>query len=315
MIAYGPVPSRRLGQSLGINNIPPKNCTYSCVYCQVGRTINMQVARSTFYETEQIVEEVKGSVQRAVDASEAIDYLTFVPDGEPTLDVHIGEEIELLQPLGRKIAVITNASLLTRSDVRDELMGVDWVSVKVDTVQEDTWRKLNRPHPDLELQEMMEGVLAFADAFSGELATETMLVADLNDSDEQAQGVADFLHKLSPDKAYVSIPTRPPAEDWVRLLDEHGINRYYQIISDAVEGAEYLIGYEGNAFAATGDVAEDILNITAVHPMREEAVREVLDRADADWEAIDGLLTEGKLIESSYEGHNFYLRRTSAQRT
>ncbi len=313
MIAYGPVPSRRLGQSLGINNIPPKVCTYSCVYCQVGRTIDMQSERSTFYEPSDIVREVQDSAQKAVEADERIDYLTFVPDGEPTLDVHLGQEIELLQPLGRKIAVITNSSLITRPDVRDELTNADWVSLKLDAVREETWRRVNRPHRALDLEAVLDGILEFADAYTGQLATETMLVAGLNDSGGHAEEVADFLRELAPAKAYVSIPTRPPAEEWVRLPDEHAINLYYQILSAAVDGVEYLIGYEGNAFASTGNVAEDILSITAVHPMREEAVREVLDRANADWAAIQELIAQGHLIESEYEGHNYYLRRTSAQ--
>ena len=314
MIAYGPVPSRRLGQSLGINNIPPKVCTYSCVYCQVGRTLKMQTERTTFYQPDEVEAEVTDSVERALAAGERIDYLTFVPDGEPTLDVHLGEEIERLRPLGRKIAVITNASLISRPDVAEELMGADWVSVKVDTVREETWRKHNRPHRSLDLDTILDGLLQFADAFTGELATETMLVADLNDSDSHAAEVADFLRALSPARAYLSIPTRPPAEEWVRLPDEHTINRYYQIIAGAVPGAEYLIGYEGNAFASTGNVAEDILSITAVHPMRDEAVREVLDRAGADWAAIDELLQQDQLTETGYEGHTYYMRRTPAQR-
>lgn len=314
MIAYGPVPSRRLGQSLGINNIPPKNCTYSCVYCQVGRTLNMQSERSTFYQPGEIIEEVKDKVRSASEAGERIDYVTFVPDGEPTLDIHLGREIEALKPLGKKIAVISNASLLTRPDVRKELMRADWVSVKIDTINADTWRRLNRPHRDLDLHAMLDSLRLFATHYTGELTTETMLVKDLNDGVEEAEKVADFLSTITPSKAYVSIPTRPPAEDWVRLPDEHAINRYYQIVSGAVEGAEYLIGYEGNAFAATGDVAGDILSITAVHPMREEAVNEVLDRTDADWDIIQSLIDRELLIESSYEGHSYYLRRTSAQR-
>jgi len=112
MIAFGPVPSRRLGRSLGINNIPPKICTYSCIYCQLGRTIKMQVEREGFYEPEQILDSVRDKVERARESEESIDYLTFVPDGEPTLDVNLGCEIELLEPLGLKTAVITNGSLI-----------------------------------------------------------------------------------------------------------------------------------------------------------------------------------------------------------
>ena len=314
MIAYGPVPSRRLGQSLGINNIPPKICTYSCVYCQVGRTINMQAERSAFYEPDNILKEVESSVQKAVDAGVRIDYLTFVPDGEPTLDVHLGREIEMLQHLDRKIAVITNSSLIARPDVRDELMNADWVSVKVDAVREETWRRINRPHQAVDLDSMLDGLLRFADAYTGELVTETMLVGGLNDSDGHAEQIAEFLRTLAPARAYLSIPTRPPAEERAGAPDEHAINRFFQTLSKAVDGAEYLIGYEGNAFASTGDVLEDILSITAVHPMREQAVRELLRRANTDWAALENLIGQGKLVETNYEGHKYYLRRTSAQR-
>ncbi|MCK4471545.1 MAG: radical SAM protein, partial [Anaerolineae bacterium] len=117
MIAFGPVPSRRLGRSLGINNIPPKICTYSCVYCQLGRTIKMQIKRHAFYEPEKVLQDVHDKVEKVRETGERIDYLTFVPDGEPTLDVNLGREIELLRPLGIKIAVISNGSLIGREDV------------------------------------------------------------------------------------------------------------------------------------------------------------------------------------------------------
>jgi wyosine [tRNA(Phe)-imidazoG37] synthetase (radical SAM superfamily) len=137
MIAFGPVPSRRLGRSLGINNIPPKICTYSCVYCQVGRTHKLQVERRPFYEPQEVLRDVRAKVEKAREAGEPIEYLTFVPDGEPTLDVHLGQEIELLRPLGLPIAVISNTSLIWRQDVREDLMGADWVSLKVDAVEEE----------------------------------------------------------------------------------------------------------------------------------------------------------------------------------
>ena len=112
MIAYGPVPSRRLGRSLGINNIPPKICSYSCVYCQLGRTKKMQVDRTAFYEPQKLLKAVRYKVQKVRQRGESIDYLTFVSDGEPTLDINLGHAIELVKPLGIKIAVITNASLI-----------------------------------------------------------------------------------------------------------------------------------------------------------------------------------------------------------
>ncbi|RLC79936.1 MAG: radical SAM protein [Chloroflexi bacterium] len=309
MIAFGPVPSRRLGRSLGINNIPPKICTYSCVYCQLGRTIKMQVERRAFYEPEKILQGVRDKVEKAREVGESIDYLTFVPDGEPTLDVNLGREIELLKPLGIKIAVITNSSLIWREDVRAALAKADWVSLKVDSTRSEIWRKVDRPHGALRLASILDGALEFAAKFEGELVTETMLVRGVNDGEEHLGEVADFVAQLRPQVAYLSIPTRPPAEGWVRPPDEGVINRAYQTLRGRLERVEYLIGYEGNAFAFTGDVENDLLSITSVHPMREDGVSEFLTRAGADWTIVRELIAQERLVETEYAGREFYVRK------
>lgn len=309
MIAFGPVPSRRLGRSLGINNIPPKICTYSCVYCQVGRTIKMQIDRSEYYPLDKIVEDVRAKIEKVRVGGDRIDYLTFVPDGEPTLDMNLGREIEMLGQFGIKIAVITNSSLLWREDVRSELLNTDWVSVKVDSTREEIWRKINRPHQSLNLEAILKGILEFSEAYRGELTTETMLVKDLNDGEGQAEEVARYLAMVKPAKAYLSIPTRPPALDEIQSPIEQVMNRSFQIFKEYLDHVEYLIGYEGNAFVFTGDVEEDILSITAVHPMREDAIRNFLNRSNADWAIIQDLVAEGKLIEIEYTGKKFYLRK------
>ena len=309
MIAFGPVPSRRLGRSLGINNIPPKVCTYSCVYCQLGRTPKMQVERRAFYKPEEILRVVRDKVEKVVESRESIDYLTFVSDGEPTLDVHLGREIELLRPLGIKIAVITNASLIWREDVREDLMKADWVSLKIDSVHKEIWRKIDRPHRTLKLSSILDGILKFARMYKGELVTETMLVEGLNDSDHCIRGISDFLARLKPAKTYLSVPTRPPAEERVHSPGEKVINRAYQILNEKIAQVEYLIGYEGNAFAFTGNVEEDLLSITAVHPMREEAVGKFLARAKADWSLVHRLIDQGQLIEINVEKRKFYMRK------
>lgn len=309
MIAFGPVPSRRLGRSLGINNIPPKVCSYACVYCQLGRTIKMQVDRQAFYRPDEVLQDVRDKVERAREAGEHIDYLTFVPDGEPSLDVNLDREIALLRPLGIKIAVITNSSLIWREDVRDALVQADWVSLKMDAADDHVWRRINRPYGTLQLAWILHGALEFAQAFKGVLATETMLVEGINDGADHIEKIADFLTRLRPARTYLSIPTRPPAEGWVRPPDEEAINRAYQILNKRVEHVEYLIGYEGNAFAYTGNVQEDLLSITSVHPMREEAVSEFLARAGADWPIVHALVGQGQLVETAYEGRKFYVRK------
>jgi len=309
MIAYGPVPSRRLGQSLGINNIPPKICTYSCIYCQIGRTLNMNVNQQAFYKPKEMLKDVKNKVKDAKSKKEPIDYLAFVPDGEPTLDINLAEEIGVLSSLGIKIAVITNASLLWKKDVRDALCKADWVSLKIDAVNPDIWRRIDRPYKSLKLEKILEGISEFSQIFNGDLVTETMLIQDVNDSVKELENVADFISGLNPKKSYISIPIRPPAEKWVKPVDEHRINMAYQIFKEKDIDVEYLIGYEGNTFAFTGNVESDLLSITSVHPMRKDGVNNFLTKAKSDWSIIEKLIKENKLVELEYGGNKFYMRK------
>jgi wyosine [tRNA(Phe)-imidazoG37] synthetase (radical SAM superfamily) len=269
----------------------------------------MQMEREAFYEPERVVAVVRERVARVRQAGESVDYLSFVPDGEPTLDLNLGREIEQLKDLGVETAVISNGSLLWREDVRKALAKADWVSLKVDAASEEIWRRVDRPHGKLRLEETQDGMLAFARDYEGVLATETMLVGGLNDAEHTIQEIAGFLARLDPDQAYLSIPTRPPAERCVHAPDERAINQAFQIVSEQVGSVEYLVGYEGNAFSFTGEVEEDLLSITAVHPMREDAVRAFLERAEADWEVVRRLVREGRLAQVCHGEHRFYMRK------
>jgi wyosine [tRNA(Phe)-imidazoG37] synthetase (radical SAM superfamily) len=309
MIPFGPVPSRRLGRSLGVNNIPPKICTYSCVYCQLGRTLKMQAERKLFYPPEEIFRAVQEKVRQVKGAKEPIDFLTFVPDGEPTLDINLGRAIDLLEKLDIPIAVITNSSLIGRPDVRRDLGSADWVSLKMDSVDEKIWHILLRPHSGVRLGSILDGALEFSKVFGGRLATETMLVAGVNDGTPHLIKTADFLARLKPAVAYLSVPIRPPAENWVRPPKEDVVNRAFQIFREKIDRVEYLLGYEGNAFSFTGNVEEDLLSITSVHPMREKAVAQFLAKAGKDWSSVQRLISQGQLIETEYGGHKFFLRR------
>jgi wyosine [tRNA(Phe)-imidazoG37] synthetase (radical SAM superfamily) len=309
LLVFGPVPSRRLGRSLGINNIPPKACSYSCVYCQVGPTRAPEIVPREFHAPDLICQEVEKRLVQVREAGGHVDYLTFVPDGEPTLDSLLGESIERLRPLGIPVAIISNASLVWRKEVREVLSLADWVSLKVDAIDETLWRRINRPHPSLDHLAILDGMSVFAGGFRGTLATESMIVRGLNDADQAANELAGFLGKLGPDMAYLSVPTRPPAENSVRAPHEATLNRIYQIISGKVNNLQLLTGYEGNAFASTGDVVEDLLSITSVHPMREAAVRELLDRTGTRWRVVEQLIADEQLKQTEYEGMKFYVRR------
>jgi wyosine [tRNA(Phe)-imidazoG37] synthetase (radical SAM superfamily) len=308
-VAFGPVPSRRLGRSLGINNIPPKTCSYSCVYCQLGRTTKPQIERAAFRPPGEIYQEVLHRVRDAEQAGETIDYLTFVPDGEPTLDIHLGAEIDLLRPLGIRVAVISNASLIWHADVRDALVKADWVSLKVDAVSNPLWRRVDRPRSTLHLSAILAGIRRFVEIFDGELVTETMLVKDLNDDTDSLEGLAAFIGQLKPATAYLAIPTRPPAEKWAQPPSQEVIDEAYWAFRQCMDHVEHLVGYEGDTFAPIGRVCEDLLSITAVHPMREEAVREFLARAGAEWSVVDNLIAQGQLVELDHGGHTFYRKK------
>ncbi len=308
---FGPVPSRRLGKSIGINNIPPKICSYACVYCQVGRSLKMTSIRQEHYDPNDLLKETKGKIKNAEFNNEAIDYITIVADGEPSLDANIGKLIDLLKPLGFKVAVITNSTLIDKPDVRHDLSKADWVSVKIDTLDENIWRKINRPVKKIKFDSMLNGISAFSKEYKGHLVTETMLVKDLNDGIEGLGKVAEFINGIKPQISYISIPTRPPVEKWVEIPEEQKINRAYQIFCELSLNTEYLIGYEGNEFAYTGNIEEDILSITSVHPMREDAIQEYLIKSNDDFSIIEKMVRDNKLIVSEYNKDRFYLRKLS----
>jgi wyosine [tRNA(Phe)-imidazoG37] synthetase (radical SAM superfamily) len=308
-MCFGPVPSRRLGQSLGIGNVPRKTCSYSCLYCQVGPTPDAEVEPREHWPSGMVIDAVTRHVAKLRERGERIDFLTFVPDGEPTLDANLGEEIDGLRSLDIPIAVISNGSLVWREDVRPALGKADWVSLKVDTTTESIWSKVNRPHAALDMSTVLAGMLQFAKEFRGELATETMLVKGINDADSTIETIAAFVKRLGPRIAYVAVPTRPPAEAWVLPPSEEAVNRAFQRFAERLPRVELLTGFEGTAFGTTGDVVRDLLSITAVHPMREDAALALLAKSHADRHVLDRLVQENELRLVTYRDHVFYLRR------
>ncbi|SHJ86942.1 Wyosine [tRNA(Phe)-imidazoG37] synthetase, radical SAM superfamily [Tangfeifania diversioriginum] len=306
---FGPVPSRRLGKSLGVNNIPYKICTYSCIYCQVGKAIKMQINRQEFYKPDDLAGEVKELLNHIQNEKDYPDYITIVPDGEPTLDINLGVLIEKLKMLGVPLAVITNASLIDQPEVQNELLKADFVSFKADSFSPETWKKINIPHKQLDLQRIKEGIRVFRNYFSGKMVTETMLVKGVNDSPEELKNTARVIQGFKPDVAYIAIPTRPPAFKKVEPSDEGTVNTAYHIFKEYIKNVELLTGYEGNAFASAGNFRDDLLSITAVHPMREDAVLELLDKTDGNKNSLEVLLQENLVEKVQYSGHSYYLRK------
>lgn len=308
MIVYGPVPSRRLGQSIGINNIPPKTCSYSCLYCQLGRTNRMQINRREFYKPEEIFYEAELKIKLLNNKNEHADYFSFVPDGEPTLDINLGTEIDLLKCFDIKIAIITNASLIWMDDVKEDLMKADWVSVSMDAADEDTWRKIDRPYGSLRHQDILNGIIEFSKAYKGTLVTETMLVDGVNDHEACIKTVAEQLAVIRPEKTYLLVPTRPPAENSIKRPSRVSLVNAAEIIR-SISGAhvECITGDEKEeGFFFSEDIVNDLLSITSVHPVREDIVDEILKKRNVDKVVIDDLVKRNIIVEFLFEGKKFY---------
>jgi len=309
MLAFGPVPSRRFGRSLGVNNIPPKRCSYSCVYCQLGPTRPLRIRRRPLLPVQEVVGAVEDQLAACRARGEPVDYLTLVPDGEPTLDLLLGPEIRALRQLGIPVAVVTNGSLLWRPEVRAGLSQADVVSVKVDTTDPRTWRRINRPGRQLRLPAVLQGLEAFVRDFSGETWTETMLVEGINDCADELRRIAVFLEGLAPHRAYVAAPTRPPAVPAVRPPSPRALVEAHRIFSEYLPEVQLLVSPEEGTFGHGDDPAVDLLSILQVHPMSEGAAREYLIEAGADPAVLDHSLSAGLIDKIGYGGGTFVVAR------
>lgn len=264
----------------------------------------MTLERKEFYPTERIY----SGVRNKLDSTDSdVDVITFVPDGEPTLDINLGNHIDSLKDLEIDIAVITNSSLLWMKEVRNDLSNGDIVSVKVDSVDDNVWRKIDRPHGKLEIEKVLEGIMLFSDEFKGRLWTETMLVRGINDGEENLERTGDFIKDLDADQHHITVPIRPPAESDVMIPDDTSLSKVYAIYSERLDNVTMTTGKEAGRFGSTGELAIDILSTCAVHPMREDSIRELVSRSGGVMDTVDDLVREGRLKVTEYRGVNFYL--------
>ena len=302
---YGPVPSRRLGRSLGIDPIPSKTCNWNCVYCQLGRTTPMTAVRRDYFPRAEIVDQVQAAL--GAHRSGEIDWLTFVGSGEPTLHAGLGEMIRQVKSLTEiPVAVITNGAMLHRPDVREELSAADAVLPSLDAGSEALYRKINRALPEPTLEQIVEGLATFRRSYAGKLWVEVMLLKDVNDSEETLEELSVALRRIQPDEVHISLPVRPPAETWVQPPDEEGLMRATVILGQA---ARLIHPVQGD-FDLSGDVdvVEAVIEVITRHPMREEELRRALHR----WapgevtQALAELASSGRARTVNRLGHKFW---------
>ncbi len=302
---FGPVPSRRLGQSLGIDTIPLKTCNWNCVYCQLGRTVPLTNERQEYYPSADILAEVKAVL--AGHQPGEIDWVTFVGSGEPTLHSNISwliQEVKALTDL--PVAVITNGSLLYLPEVRQALAQADVVMPSLDAGTAVLYRQLNRPHPEVTFDRLVEGMIAFRQEYAGKIWVEVMLVQGLNDTETALREIAAVLQRIRPDEVHINLPTRPPAEIWVRPSDEEGLLRARAILGDI---ATVVHPVEGEFDLRGFDTAVDaIIAIITRHPMRQEELERTLARWTPDrvQEALTDLADSGQAQVVERYGARFW---------
>jgi len=300
MYTYGPVPSRRLGRSLGVSPIPPKTCSYTCIYCQLGKTTHLQTIRESFYPKEDILAEI---IKRAKNS--ALDYVTFVGDGEPTLCQDLGWLIrQTKEQLQLPTAVITNGSLLFREDVRQDLKEADVVMPTLDAGNEKTFRAVNRPHRSIFFDTMLQGLVDFRHEYRGQIWLEIMLVKGVNDTKEELLSIKLAVDAMQPDRVYVVTPIRPPAEPWVEPPLPETILMAQELIGKAVP----IGGLETGQFGLQefANAREAILETGSRHPLRLEQAAEI-ERSFGASGVVDRMLQDKELIHTTYQGETFLL--------
>ncbi len=303
MYAYGPVPSRRLGRSLGVSPIPHKTCSYNCIYCQLGQTGKLQVKRESFYPKEDILSDI-GKVMNFANA----DHITFVGDGEPTLCKDLGWLIRSCKNKWQiPVAVITNGSLFFMEDIRQDLKSSDVVLPTLDAGSEEVYRTLNRPHGSIGFEEMLQGQVDFRKEYPGKIWLEVMLVKGVNDSDESLLEIKDAIEQVKPDRIYISVPIRPPAKPGVRPPEPGRIIRAHEILGTILDPLE-LTDYESGGFGLDNftDVKTAIIEICSRHPLREEQARDIEGRFPGPG-SIDTMLSDGSLVRVEYQNVSYLL--------
>ena len=300
---FGPVPSRRLGMSLGIDMAPYKTCTFDCIYCECGRTtVHETVRRRHFDSLSPVLDELS----RIIKSGRRLDYVTLSGSGEPTLNVQCGEFIrEVKKKTETRVAVLTNGSLLTRDDVFNELLDADLVAPSLDAARQETFERVNRPVKGMLVQDIAEATAEFVKAFAGEVWLEVLLVEGLNDSQEDLAALSDAVTRIGPDRIQVGTVERPGTEDWARPVSDRKLEDFVTGFGPRAA----VIGPPKRDFGvSTGrDIAADVLALVSRRPCTLEDIQSAVSEKRP---VIIGKLRElqqaGKITKYVHNDKSFY---------
>jgi len=302
---YGPVASRRLGFSLGVDIIPFKTCTLDCVYCQLGSAGKTTVRRGSWFPPDEILAQIK----EAVGSGQRIDVITFSGSGEPTLCRDIGRLIRAIKTMTRiPVAVLTNATLLTRKAVRRELAAADIVVPSLDAVPAPVFRRVNRPHASLDNRKIIDGLVRFRKDFPGELRLEIMLVKGVNDSAAHIRALKAAVARIDPDRIELNTVVRPPADRSARPLGPAALARIgAQLGPEAAVVASVAVKKQA---PGAGSLERSILATVGRRPQTAADIGLALGRhRDEVLKALTSLLRRGAVRTLAHGDQTYFAKR------
>ncbi len=295
---FGPVPSRRLGRSLGVDLVPFKTCPYDCIYCQLGRTTCKTLDRSEYVPLDEVISQLKGKLPTRPD------YITLSGSGEPTLYSRTGELIDRIKAMTDvPVAVLTNGSLLWRKDVRDQLMNADLVVPSLDAGDEATFRAVNRPHENITFEKMLNGLVDFRREFGGQYWLEVFLLGGYTAMEAELVKLSGCIDLIKPDRVQLNTVTRPPTEDYAVGVSR---DRLIELAAMLTPPGEVIADFRGvcergEASAGREDIlemlrrrpcsVEDVANGLEMHPNEViKYLEELTERSAVTHSSVDGKL-------------------------
>jgi len=298
---FGPVPSRRLGVSLGVDLLPAKTCTLDCVYCECGRTGNLTIERKEYVPVEKVKSELRGFLS----LEPRLDFITFSGSGEPTLHNQIGDLIRTLKSEYSKynVAVLTNGTLLFDPDVRTQLFDADVVKVSLDAGSVENFIRINRPHQDLELSEIIDGLINFRKNYSNQLWVEVFIVKGLNDKDIELKKISDILKLVRPDRIDLNTLDRPGTETWVEPVEESFLTN----VAGYLCNARVINKPDSSGDISGTDLREFIMSTVKRRPCTAEDISRILNINENDAiNHLDKLYENGEIKKNIMQRGVFY---------
>lgn len=299
---FGPVPSRRLGFSLGVDIIPKKFCSFDCIYCQVGKTTNQEIKRKSFFDVQDVVSEII----RVSKNTKNIDVITFSGSGEPTLNADIGVMIkEIKRHIDIPVSVITNSSLLHDDKVREEISSADIILPSLDAASEDIFHYINRPHSIIELNTIVKSLKALRNEYKGKIWLEVMMIKDINDDIEELDKFKRIISVLDVDKVQLNTVTRPPMDNSAKSMSQDELERICRYFGN---NCEVVCSFNKSVLESERreDSAQTILDMLNRRSLTLDDIISVTGLSLSDTKHILKLMENEGKIKSFYFGDSTY---------